>query len=178
MLVLNVILYMFVLFNFLCILLLGFVIIFYYCFYIQLLYSLWKSWAEDMGQFLYHLDPDKRKITKRLEKNFLKMFHRPQKNLLIYIYIYIYMKGIYMPIKNKQINIYELLLLYIQNLLYCCFLTILIWFGLTPLFNVISTSVIYLMPKPSSYKGSNSTLAGADKGFHTFPKGLSSKVNV
>ena len=27
-----------------------------------------SSWTEDMGQFLYHLDPDTRKITKRLEK--------------------------------------------------------------------------------------------------------------
>ena len=27
-----------------------------------------SAWTEDMGQFLYHLDPDTRKITKRLEK--------------------------------------------------------------------------------------------------------------
>ena len=35
-----------------------------------------SAWAEDMGHFLYHLDPDARKITRSLE----------------YIYIYIYMK--------------------------------------------------------------------------------------
>ena len=28
--------------------------------------------AEDMGQFLYHLDPDTRKITRSLEKNKIK----------------------------------------------------------------------------------------------------------
>ena len=27
-----------------------------------------NSWAENMGHFLYHLDPDTRKITRRLEK--------------------------------------------------------------------------------------------------------------
>ena len=31
-----------------------------------------SAWAEDMGQFLYHLDPNTRKITKRLEKIKLK----------------------------------------------------------------------------------------------------------
>ena len=27
-----------------------------------------SAWAEDMGQFFYHLDPDRRKITRRFEK--------------------------------------------------------------------------------------------------------------
>ena len=27
-----------------------------------------SAWAEDMGQFPFHLDPDTRKITRRLEK--------------------------------------------------------------------------------------------------------------
>ena len=27
-----------------------------------------SPWTEDMGQFLYHLDPDTRKITRRLER--------------------------------------------------------------------------------------------------------------
>ena len=27
-----------------------------------------STWVEDMGQFLYYLDPDTRKITRRLEK--------------------------------------------------------------------------------------------------------------
>ena len=27
-----------------------------------------SAWAKDMGQFLYHLDTDTRKITRRLEK--------------------------------------------------------------------------------------------------------------
>ena len=31
------------------------------------------TWAEDLGQFLYHLDPDTRKITRRLKKLQLKM---------------------------------------------------------------------------------------------------------
>ena len=32
-----------------------------------------SAWAEDMGQFLYHLDPDIRKIKSRLEKLQLKI---------------------------------------------------------------------------------------------------------
>ena len=68
-------------------------------------------WAEDMGQFLYHLDPNTRKITRRLEKLQLKIINKQRSivfnktclnnNLLpkytlfdiylsIYIYIYIY----------------------------------------------------------------------------------------
>ena len=37
-----------------------------------------NTWAEDMGQFLYHRDPEKRKITRKLEKLQLKIivFHR------------------------------------------------------------------------------------------------------
>ena len=31
-----------------------------------------SAWVEDMGQFLYHLDPDTRKITRSLEKNQIK----------------------------------------------------------------------------------------------------------
>ena len=27
-----------------------------------------SDWADDMGQFLYHIDPDTRKITRSLEK--------------------------------------------------------------------------------------------------------------
>ena len=27
-----------------------------------------RAWAEDMGQFLYHIDPDTKKIKRRLEK--------------------------------------------------------------------------------------------------------------
>ena len=34
-----------------------------------------SAWAEDMGQFLYHLDSDTRKITKTLEKIKLKMIN-------------------------------------------------------------------------------------------------------
>ena len=51
----------------------------------------WKAWTEDMGQFLYHLDPITRKITMRLEK--IKLKTCLNNNLLfkyIYIYIYIY----------------------------------------------------------------------------------------
>ena len=32
-----------------------------------------SAWAEDMGQFFYHLDPDSRKTTSRLEKLQLKI---------------------------------------------------------------------------------------------------------
>ena len=32
-----------------------------------------SAWAEDMGHFLYHVDPDTRKITRRLEKLQLKI---------------------------------------------------------------------------------------------------------
>ena len=55
--------------------------------------SLVKSaWAEDMGQLLYHLDPDPRKITKRLEKLQLRIINSFPSFLikLAFIYIYIY----------------------------------------------------------------------------------------
>ena len=32
-----------------------------------------SAWAEDMGQFLYHLDPNTKKITRSLEKIKLKI---------------------------------------------------------------------------------------------------------
>ena len=31
-----------------------------------------SAWVENMAQFLYHLDPDTRKITRSLEKNWIK----------------------------------------------------------------------------------------------------------
>ena len=34
-----------------------------------------STWAEDMGQFLYHLDPDTRKITRSLDKMELKIIN-------------------------------------------------------------------------------------------------------
>ena len=34
-----------------------------------------SAWAENMGQFIYHIDPDTRKITRRLEKVQLKMIN-------------------------------------------------------------------------------------------------------
>ena len=34
-----------------------------------------SAWAGDMGQFLYHLDPDARKITRSLEKIELKIIN-------------------------------------------------------------------------------------------------------
>ena len=51
------------------------------------------AWAEDMGQFLYHQDPETRKIKRSLEKIKEKkktVFHRLLQNLFDYIYIYIY----------------------------------------------------------------------------------------
>ena len=35
-----------------------------------------SAWAEDMGQFLYHLDPNTRKITRSLEKIKLKIINK------------------------------------------------------------------------------------------------------
>ena len=52
------------------------------------------------------------------------------------------------------------------------------WFHLVSLFNGISTFVDYLMPKPPLQKNSNGTSRREDKEFHTFLKGISSKVNV
>ena len=34
-----------------------------------------NAWAEDMGRFLYHVDPDTRKITRSLEKIELKIIN-------------------------------------------------------------------------------------------------------
>ena len=50
-----------------------------------------SAWAEDMGQFLYHLDPNTGKI--RLEKLQLKIINSILSSLikLTWIYIYIYM---------------------------------------------------------------------------------------
>ena len=55
-----------------------------------------SAWAEDMGQFLYHLALDVRKIIRRLEKLQLIMINSVPSSLIklafIYIYIYIYIK--------------------------------------------------------------------------------------
>ena len=57
-----------------------------------------SAWTEDMGQFLYYLDPDTRKITRQLEKIKLKIINSVALSLTkharvyIYIYIYIYIK--------------------------------------------------------------------------------------
>ena len=52
-----------------------------------------STWAEDMGQFLYHPDPDTRKITRSLEKMKLKIINSVPSSLIklagIYIFIYI-----------------------------------------------------------------------------------------
>ena len=34
-----------------------------------------SAWAEDIGQFHYHLDPDTREITRRLEKIKLRIIN-------------------------------------------------------------------------------------------------------
>ena len=50
-----------------------------------------SAWVEDMGQFLYHLDPDTRKITRKLEKIKAKIIKCPivfNKICLNDIYIY------------------------------------------------------------------------------------------
>ena len=41
-----------------------------------------SAWAEDMGQFLYHLDPDTRKITRRLEKLQLRKMNSVPSSLI------------------------------------------------------------------------------------------------
>ena len=48
------------------------------------------------------------------------------------------------------------------------------------LFNDISTSVVYSIPKRSLLKTSKGTIYyyGEENGVHTFPKGISSKVKV
>ena len=54
-------------------------------------------------------------------------------------------------------------------------------FGLVSLFNGISTFVNYLMPKSSLEKdnsGAILSIAWRYKGVHTFPKGISPKMNV
>ena len=55
-----------------------------------------SAWAKNMGQFIYHLDPNTRKITRSLEKMKLKIINGVLSSLtklaqIIYIYIYIYM---------------------------------------------------------------------------------------
>ena len=51
-----------------------------------------STWAEDMGQFFYHLDSDTRKITSNLEKIKLKIINSVPSSLtklaLIYINIF------------------------------------------------------------------------------------------
>ena len=86
-----------------------------------------STWAEDMGQFLYHLDLDTRKITRRLEKLQLKIINSVPSSLIklvlivtycldihssIYIYIYIYIilktlihKNILPTDPNKKIKL-------------------------------------------------------------------------
>ena len=51
-----------------------------------------SAWAEDVRPFLCHLDPDTRKITRRLEKIELKENYSVPSSLtkLAWIYIYIY----------------------------------------------------------------------------------------
>ena len=56
-------------------------------------------WAEDMGQILYYLDPNTRKIARRPEKLLLKIMNSVPSSLIklaqkyIYIYIYIYIRS-------------------------------------------------------------------------------------
>ena len=67
-----------------------------------------RAWAENMGQFLYHLDPDTNKITKLEEKLRLEIINSAPSSLIklalittcclnihssIYIYIYIHNHG-------------------------------------------------------------------------------------
>ena len=49
-----------------------------------------STWAEDMGQFLYHLDPDTRKIIRSLEKTKSKMINCVPLSLTKFTWTYIY----------------------------------------------------------------------------------------
>ena len=49
-----------------------------------------SAWAEDMGQFFYHLDPDRRKITIKNNKQCSIVYKKKPALMYIYIYIYIY----------------------------------------------------------------------------------------
>ena len=50
-----------------------------------------STWAEDMGQFLYHTDPNSRKISRRLEKLQLKMINKQYSIVFNKTYLNIYM---------------------------------------------------------------------------------------
>ena len=99
--------------------------------------------AEDMGQFLNHLNPDTRKITRRLEKLQLKIINNIPLSLIkldlvttcclnihssLYIYIYIYIYNLSVIITNTLILHYttirfiDLILsfLFFQITIYIC----------------------------------------------------------
>ena len=48
-----------------------------------------STWAEDMGQFLCYLDPDTRKITRRLEKLHLKIINSVPSSSIKLVIIYV-----------------------------------------------------------------------------------------
>ena len=81
-----------------------------------------SAWAEDMGQFLYHLDPNTRKITRKLEKLQMKIINSVPSSLtkFAYIYIYIYIDSIYSLIQIS-LNIIDIFCLHIFLLIlsYC-----------------------------------------------------------
>ena len=62
-----------------------------------------SAWDTNMGQFLFHLNPDTRKETRRLERIQIKII----KYVYIYIYIYIYIythTSIYIKKRNMLVN--------------------------------------------------------------------------
>ena len=89
-----------------------------------------STWTEYMGQFLYHPDPDTKKIKRRLEKIKLKIINSVPSslrklsriitcfNIHIYIYIYIY-KYMYMYIYTC-ICIYIYVYMYAYICMYIC----------------------------------------------------------
>ena len=72
-----------------------------------------SDWAEDMGQFLYHLDPDTKKITRSLEKIKLKIINSVPLSLTKLAWII-----------TCYLNIHSSIYIYV-----CVFVTHLPWVG-------------------------------------------------
>ena len=75
--------------------------------------------TEDMGEYLYHLDPDTKKRARSLEKLQSKIINSVQSSLiiltLIYIYIYIYMCVYIYTHTHTHTYIYIYIYIYIRR---------------------------------------------------------------
>ena len=54
------------------------------CIWLYIIYIFKTASAEDIGQFLYHLDPDTRKITRGIEKINLKIINSDPSSLTVF----------------------------------------------------------------------------------------------